>query len=640
MALMSACTTIETKHRDWSRYNGPGAEYFRMEDPPPLTTLADPIEPTNRAFQAFNTDLLKLVVSPLATGWRAITAPTVRTHINQFGTNLAWPVRLVSNVFQARFGDAGVETGRFVINTTVGLLGFFDPASEWGLPAPRPEDVGRMLGEWGWKPQAYVMLPVVGPSSDRDTVGFVGDTALDPATYFFPLSVVLKFNMLSDHVDKYLHLNEILYDSYTIVRQVWTLYRSQAEANMAFAPESGPSIDTLEAVFLSYRDQDFPARAERRTVTAPTTGREFPYDLWLQPLPAPIVYIVPGLGSHRESDSTVALAEMAFAHGYSAVTVSSALNVEFMSTGSSMELPGYAPVDSHDLHRVLTAIDSQLRGEHPGRLTQRALLGLSLGAFHLLYIAAANQEALAGPAPDEPLLDFDAYIPINPPVRLAYGVQQLDDLYRAPMRWPAAGRQERIENILLKVLELARGELAPGMELPFERIEAEYLIGLTFRLSLRDVLFDSQLRHDRGVLLTQLDVRQRQPAYAEIERYSWMEYFLAFALPYLAERDPALADPEVLWARCDLHALERQLAACSSIHAFTNRNDFLLAPQDSAWLEATLGPDRLQFFENGGHLGNLYLPDIQAAIMNALGGQLRSATRSLASADSGKPSPP
>jgi ABC-type transporter lipoprotein component MlaA len=645
----SACTTIETRHRDWSGYTGPGAEYFRMEDPPPIDTLPDPAEPANRALQKFNTDLLDFVVQPLARGWRAVTPDAVRTHIGKFGTNLAWPVRLFSTLFQARFRDAAVETGRFVVNSTVGLAGFFDPATTWGLTAPRPQDVGLTLGAWGWEPQAYVMLPFAGPSSDRDTVGVVGDTALDPATYLFPLSVFLKFNTLSDQVENYLHLDAILDDSYAIVRQVWNLYRSRVEPDMDFEPQDGPSIDTLEAVFLSYRDPDFPRRAERRTVTAPTTGREFPYDLWLQPLPAPIVYIVPGLGSHRESDSTTALAEMVFAHGHSAVTVSNALNREFMRDASSMELPGYAPADSRDLHRVLSAIDRDLRAEHPDRLTQRALLGLSLGAFHLLYIAAENQRGagdadrgpVAGAAAEagaeaEELLDFDAYVPINPPVRLSYGVEQLDSLYRAPLEWPAEGRQARTKNILLKVIELARGELRPGIELPFERIEAQYLIGLTFRLQLRDMLFESQLRHDRGVLLTPLDVRQRQPAYAEIERYSWMEYFHAFALPYLAELDPELADPAVLWARCDLHSLQRLLSACPSVRVFTNRNDFLLAPEDVAWLEQTFGADHLQFFESGGHLGNLYRPDIQAAIMNALDQQLRSAEGSLALAESGR----
>ncbi|HTE06743.1 MAG TPA: MlaA family lipoprotein, partial [Planctomycetota bacterium] len=102
LALLPACTTIDTRHRDWSAYTGPGAEYFRMEDPAPIDTLADPGEPANRAFHAFNTDMLRLVVSPLARGWRAITPDTVREHIVQFGTNLQWPVRLFGTLFQAR----------------------------------------------------------------------------------------------------------------------------------------------------------------------------------------------------------------------------------------------------------------------------------------------------------------------------------------------------------------------------------------------------------------------------------------------------------------------------------------------------------------------------------------------------------
>jgi hypothetical protein len=121
---------------------------------------------------------------------------------------------------------------------------------------------------------------------------------------------------------------------------------------------------------------------------------EFTY--WLQPKKAPVVYIVPGLGSHRLADSALALAELVYEQGFSAVCISSPYNYEFMERASSVAMPAYTPVDAHDLHFALTSIDRRLEPLYPGRLGARALMGYSMGAFHSLFIAATaatNQHA-------------------------------------------------------------------------------------------------------------------------------------------------------------------------------------------------------------------------------------------------------
>ena len=122
----------------------------------------------------------------------------------------------------------------------------------------------------------------------------------------------------------------------------------------------------------------------------PATGRKLKFTFWLQPGKANVVYIVPGLGSHRLAETSLALAELVYSNGFSAVCVSSPFNSEFMEHASTAALPAYLPVDGHDLHVALTEIDHRLHALYPDRLGNRALMGYSMGAFESLFVAATG----------------------------------------------------------------------------------------------------------------------------------------------------------------------------------------------------------------------------------------------------------
>jgi hypothetical protein len=175
-----------------------------------------------------------------------------------------------------------------------------------------------------------------------------------------------------------------------------------------------------------------------------------------------------------------------------------------------------------------------------------------------------------------------------------------------------------VEQTLRKTLALANGSLQPTRELPFTEEEARFLIGLSFRNTLKDVIFQTQERHDRGVLLTPRSRWRRQSAYEEILDYSFLEYFYAFVLPYLAEtRDDVALDAagavRVL-ELCDLRSIADELAADERVWVVTNDDDFLSSREDLAWMRSLLGP-RCIHYAQGGHLGNLHLPEVQHAIM-------------------------
>ena len=207
---------------------------------------------------------------------------------------------------------------------------------------------------------------------------------------------------------------------------------------------------------------------------------------------------------------------------------------------------------------------------------------------------------------------------INSPVRLLYGISKLDSFYRAPLAWPAAERTADVENTFLKVAALTSNSLRPQATLPFSGVESEFLIGLTFRLILRDVIFSSQERHDQGVLQHQVLDAKRDPVYQEIERLSFKDYFEKFVIPYYQTRGIDLTQPEVLAKAGDLRTYAAGLKANGKVRLITNQNDFLLADGDLAWLRGTFGPEQLTVFEKGGHLGNLAHPKVQKAILAAL----------------------
>jgi len=327
-----------------------------------------------------------------------------------------------------------------------------------------------------------------------------------------------------------------------------------------------------------------------------------------------VVYIVPGLGSHRLAKTSLALAELVYKNGFSAVCVSSPFNSEFMENASTAALPAYLPVDGHDLHVALTEIDRRLNALYPNRLGEKALMGYSMGALQSLFVAATE------PTNQLPLIKFDRCVAIDMPVRLQYGVSVLDDYYQAPLSWPAAERTDNLENTLLKVAAMSKSTPTPQTSLPFGAIESKFLLGLSFRFMLRDIIFNTQRRNNEGVLRRRIRNFRREPVYQEILHYSFRDYFEKFATPYYQAHGLGLAASEALEKANDLRTYDTGLRLNHNIRVIVNQNDFLLDREDLAWLHATFAPEQLTVFAQGGHMGNLSNPAVQKTILGMLAG--------------------
>ncbi len=576
--------------------------------------MADPFEPVNRGLWGVNDGILVGVMQPSGRVYRTLVPPPARRSINNFTRNITYPGRLVNNVLQGRWSGAGDESLRFLCNTTAGVGGLFDVASKWNIPKSNA-DFGQTFTRWGWTPSAYVMLPGLGPSDNTHAIGTAADELSEPWNYEVPYiygSYGTTYNRLTDQTEDAVQFIHTEADPYVGVKNIWTYISKDSPPNWQAPGAKDPAtLQTLGVALIKPKEPEFLQRGRVMSVHLSSTGRYMRFNYWLQKSTAPLVYISPGQGLHRESNATLALAEMIYQSGFSVVTTTGVFHPDFMENVSTADLPAYPPVDCHDMLVEFTEFDRALEKMHPGLFGKRALVGFSMGGFQALYLAAREKKA------DPGMLRFDRYVAIDTPVDLHYGFKSIDKCYNAPEAWPTAARQANINNALHKVACL--GSLPPGAmaDLPFDGIESKFLIGMSFRLTLRDTLFSSQIRHNMGVLQTPLSSWRRDPCYNEILQYSFTDYFLRFVIPYYKQRGIGLDD---ITREVNLRTYQESLRSNPKLRVMVNQDDFILTPRDVSWLKSTFGPSRLTVFPHGGHLGNLTSPAVQKSVIRYLDG--------------------
>ncbi|RTR05232.1 MlaA family lipoprotein [Halomonas nitroreducens] len=192
----------------------------------------DPWEGFNRQVFAFNDTLDRYALKPAAQGYRFVTPDPVETGVGNFFANLGELRTTLNSLLQGKPGNAGIATGRFLINSTVGVLGLFDVASHMELVG-REEDFGQTLAVWGVGEGPYVVLPLLGPSTVRDTAGLPVDSYTYPLTYVEEDKVRLSLRAL-DVIDTRAGLLDqerlIRGDRYSFIRDSW-LQRRRFEVN-------------------------------------------------------------------------------------------------------------------------------------------------------------------------------------------------------------------------------------------------------------------------------------------------------------------------------------------------------------------------------------------------------------------------
>jgi len=231
--------------RDESQPGDLGEDFdvFEQELVRRMVEVPDPLEGWNRGVFAVNDALYVWVGRPVVQGYEAITPLPVRIGIRNFFDNLAMPVRAINCLLQGRWEGAGNELARFGVNTTAGILGVLDVArDELGIP-PEHADLGQTLAVHGLGEGCYLVWPLLGPATLRDSAGWAGDRFMQPQVYFLPWQVsvgatgVRGLNRGSLRYQDYDALRADALDPYIAMRQAHLQYRR----NLTTRPQSRPS---------------------------------------------------------------------------------------------------------------------------------------------------------------------------------------------------------------------------------------------------------------------------------------------------------------------------------------------------------------------------------------------------------------
>lgn len=204
--------------------------------------VSDPFEAVNRAIFRFNDGFYKYAFRPVAHGYERITPRPVRQGINNFFDNLKFPVRFISSLLQGRARRAGLETQKFLLNSTAGVAGLFRVSdSVPRLVAVPPEDVALAFDAWGIRTGPYLVLPFFGPSSLRDAVGLAGNALLNPvwspvtrkiewydSTLRFSVRTLNLVELAPEQMRAYDSFRKLAVDPYVSVRNGYLQYRAAA----------------------------------------------------------------------------------------------------------------------------------------------------------------------------------------------------------------------------------------------------------------------------------------------------------------------------------------------------------------------------------------------------------------------------
>ena len=207
--------------------------------------IKDCFEKLNRGTFVLNQGLDKAIFKPVAKGYRTLPSP-IRTGTNNVLVNLSSLITIPNNVLQGQLKTAGVNTGRFVVNTTVGILGIFDVATKIGFSEYEKEDYGQTLGVWGMGPGCYLVLPILGPSTVRDTLGSFanimgGDPYYNASTHgnneyldksdYMLTKVITAVDFRSKNIESFENLEKNSMDFYASVRSLYLQDRQRKIAN-------------------------------------------------------------------------------------------------------------------------------------------------------------------------------------------------------------------------------------------------------------------------------------------------------------------------------------------------------------------------------------------------------------------------
>lgn len=347
--------------------------------------------------------------------------------------------------------------------------------------------------------------------------------------------------------------------------------------------------------------------------------------LYRQRGPAPLVFILGGLGSNPFFGLATYYADLLHRHGAHVVILPSPMTWSFALTASESGAPGYAPDDARDLYRLMQTILALLRSRHGVEVTGVDFMGTSLGALEGAYLSVLDAERGA--------IGIRRYLLVNPPIELAYALGRLQE-------WEALGGRlgkERATEVSLRALGLVEDYMDDRRRIAnasfqratrefarFSTEELQFAIAQYLHLVLPELVYVTQAIHDQGVLAApSAEGRKRLEA---ARAFTLKDYEERIAVPRRQLRDPG-ADGDSLNARGSLRAILDRLRANPRVHIMHNADDVLAERAAIEELKQVMG-SRMTVYPRGGHLGNLWHAENQEDILRFFGAAASGPARS------------
>ena len=616
----------------------------------------DPISGWNRAIFTFNDGLMRYIVRPIGIGYTTIIPRPLIEIIENMCCNLEFPRKAITCLGTAEWNGALDETLRFLINSTIGLGGMFDPAKYWFHLYSTDSDFGRMFSVWGIDPGCTFMFPFCSFVNVRDGAGAIFDYAFDGRTYI-PYSSWTYLNRMIVAEDQYASAMTNASDRYHIYRTVMIARRKMINDLTAYKaanamykkfkspppviPQQKPDkslpanairlkdyypqgslIDTFRVLYfrpeqrddfwwmrLSCFNRDFDQNCKKFQINI---HGEKPYQYFFR-APDPdgvklkkpqLVFILPGIGTRKEGSTPMALAEMYWKQGYHVVITDSAFVPEFSERVCNNALPGCAPDDVKYMQNLFHSIVKNLKQSFliPEE-SEITFAGWSFGALHTLFLADLEQK--------EPKLHAKQYLAIAPPVDLGYAIKQADSFAEVSVKWNKDQAKKNALEAITTLLGVNNAKRFPVEGSVFRRLDitedqAKYMISAVFRMTIRDLLLRKHLQKPLPGIKNDIKPENRIALLEELDNLKFRQYATFFPAPY-----------DTLVKKASLRSIEKTLRTNKKIQIIHTWDDFLINDADKQFLTDTLGK-RITWFSNGGHLGNLYTSPFKAKILELM----------------------
>lgn len=632
----------------------------------------DKWEGFNRTMFWFTDVALTYVVEPVSTVYTSIVPKPLVKGINNALKNSTYPGRLLANVGAWEWIGAWDETKRFALNTTIGVLGLFDPAKNvYSIPSTDATFAGT-FEKWGMKPGPMICIPFSPYTNVRDNCGYAVDLCLDPKNYIdyaFPTGIWIGWTaalwptyapvwdrpwdtVIEPHYDHYREFMPLMSVKAELQRhQVGYWAHKAAELGMledvrppireeiarpenlkgrwvsieGYNPRT-PAMDTLRSSLYEPKDnddfwwdrssiwcRDFAKKVSELSVEIEGSEFRAPFGFVEAKKDANIerlVFIIPGITGHHRSDATIAMAEVMHEQGAAVVLCDDIFHWRYMRSANLGILPGNLPEDAKRYAAFMNKVFAELKSKEYIDNPEVTILGWSMGGLTTCHIAALEETKA---------LDFEVekYIAINTPVDFKNAVGAIDRYFKVVDNWS----RERLR----EACTVSAGAIYAWTDSPHPRYvadqghpnvseeDARFAIAVTFSMPLAEDIAQAHELKPLKAFGKEYSFSDRHLLYEEIGKTTYVDYIHEF----LPEYYPGLSGEDLLKLSSLTH-LEETLRNNEKIEMLHNWDDLILADSDREFLDSIMAY-RLTWFSAGAHCGNFYTREFEEEILRRIG---------------------